>query len=422
MVVIEPVCGLKWMRLSLGIVMSVPSVGYSQGVGGHCPWQFDISTQNRPSIADLVEISDYSFPSLEQVRAEANPVLRGQLARNWIQDFYAFIDGLFPTLPTVQQDIQATLGIAMAHQTSFRAIEMHALQLQLYLPGSVLSKDPVAVGNALHVRELLGNLELFSKSIRSQWVEPYLGRTLSNKEWAAIYQFLRTTIAVHDLGKTWPHPIVTELVDYLPFPSTTKEGLRQRISLHTISDYSTILEIAALNEVPSIVVRLLLKTILGHNDGSGLHDVFWNMIAHPPSVTGPDRVPEVFFGNLLAFLDRAGQANLGPSGGVRKILNQRWADSQTWNRALLVNVVESNATDTLRQMKSIAARVSAKNPGAPPVENSEVYLELMGLQRRSLELFRSIQWTSETNGKGVFEGKNFSFDSKIGFEELLVKL
>ncbi|MBC7396373.1 MAG: hypothetical protein H7333_02925 [Bdellovibrionales bacterium] len=260
-----------------------------------------------------------------------------------------------------------------------------------------LTKDGIAFGNGPHVEEVIHNVESNFESIAAalRTVHPYTQNELDH-----YFQYLKTLAAVHDLGKTFPDKLVEVAAN-----TVAKVGgnpfVTNRIGFHEFSSAVRLKALQSQYKMDSKTVDSLIRNVLGHNDGSGLPDVFWNAVAFSEKQAGRYPLPETFASQVLALADRGGQATLGASGGVFKITRQQLSSGKVFGKELLEETMNKNATNTIRQIQTIA-----KNMGHG-MDQSPMVRSLQGSQQKSLDAFQKIVWNSD-QVSGVFLGKKFN--------------
>ena len=269
----------------------------------------------------------------------------------------------------------------------------------------VLSKDGIALGNGPHVQEVISNVEINRSSILKLLDKIH---SFSKAETEHYFQYLKTLAAVHDLGKTFPDKWVETAANLI-----AKEGgnpiFTNRVGFHEFSSAVRLKSLEHEYQLDQKTVNSLIRNILGHNDGSGLPDVFWNQVAFPEAMLNKYPVPETLASKILALADRGGQATLGETGGVFKITNQQeHVFKKVFGRELLEETMNKSATNTIRQIEAIAKSIGHG------MDQSQMVKDLIQAQQNSLNAFRSIEWNAESKTGKIaghpFESSREFFD------------
>ena len=241
----------------------------------------------------------------------------------------------------------------------------------------ILDHDKIALGNGPHVSEVIHHIHDNRASITAVLKKIH---AYSDQEIDHYLQYLDTLAAVHDLGKTFPDHFIAEIANHI----TAQGGnvfLTNRVAFH---EFSSSIELEAIRMQYHIDIQTehsLIRNILGHNDGSGLSDVFWNAVAFPEKLLGKYPLPEKLASKFLALADRGGQATLGVTGGVLKITQQELLH-KSFGRALLVETMERNAKNTIRQMREISKSIGYE------IEESPMVKDLIHAQQMTLDAFQ----------------------------------
>jgi len=276
------------------------------------------------------------------------------------------------------------------------------LSRQLRLKKALAELPPLAAGNAPHVAEVMQTIKENIATLNYVF-EGLLGRTLTREEIENLMQFMRTLVAVHDLGKTFPAETVLEVARKM---GANKEILMGHVMMHELSSAIQLQWLIQANNLGEELSPYLMRHILGHNDGSGLKHVFWNL-AH--SELGRYYKPNTVFSMLLAMADRGGQATLGLTGGVYKITKQEMLRGQKFGRMLLEKTMKENAENTILQIKRIAERF--RRLTGVDLTISPMYKDLLARQKFTKDMFSiRIQWTTETSGKIGMQGDWLEFN------------
>ncbi len=251
-----------------------------------------------------------------------------------------------------------------------------------------LSADPYAVKNGPHVKEVIATTKRYQNSIRKTLLA--IDPTLTPSELDHLIQYFVTSDSAHDLGKTFPSKIVLDVAKQAE-QTGHDPYLIGRVALHEISSAVYIEYIGESLGIDPRTTGSLIRNILGHNDGSGLRQVYWNQIAHDANLLGDYPFPETLPAKFLTLADRGAQATLGPTGGVMKISAQRLR-TEKWGKEHLRQAMEVNAQNTILQMRIIIESIGYG------MDQTEMAIELIQAQERTLDAYHSIHWESETSG------------------------
>lgn len=256
-----------------------------------------------------------------------------------------------------------------------------------------LTSDSMALGNGPHVVELLSQLSKYKDSFREIFEQ--MGMKLDDKGFDVAYQYMRTLVAVHDLGKTKPAATALALA-----AKTGKPMLK--LTTHELSSAEAIAKIAKMNGLDAETTNLLIRDTLGHN-GPGLPGTFWGEVAHKGF--GPDPRPTNIYGMLLRILDRAGGPTMGPTGGVQKFTNQNLGFGQPWGKKMLEGTMGGNADKTLLQLEAIVSAIEQTYP--VKISNNPLVRDSIATTKATQHAYAAIQWNVD-EVSGTLAGKPFS--------------
>ena len=193
--------------------------------------------------------------------------------------------------------------------------------------------DPLAQGSVAHMSEHYELAQKYSGLLESLGINPLEYRLLAT---------------AHDIGKFVPNGEVLQVFSALT-ENPGLRGLYGRISGHDVSTRAYLDKVRSRLEITESEMNELIADIAGHNDGSGLRDVFWNQVAWPAKLMGEYGIPKRIMGNLLSFFDRYGQGN---RVGAIKIYKQ--IGSEGISRSEITEAFVNNPSNTIRQLNRIA--------------------------------------------------------------------
>lgn len=270
-----------------------------------------------------------------------------------------------------------------------------------------LQDDPIATDNAPHVSEVLALLQESEPEIKDFLLE--IAPELTVGQLDHIFEFEETDVAGHDIGKPFPDPNILKVAEQVEEMGCSA-FITGRITFHELSSAVMIDFLGQLNHIPPKTIEALIRNILGHNEGSGLADVWWNLIGHPERVFGKYPLPNTLFALILTLVDRGAQATLGPTGGVLKIANQMERAGRPFDKEFLAAAMLSNAEGTQRQIREVSLRL-----GISPDE-SRFISRLLKKQQSAIDAFKAIDW-DQGNKSGTIFGKHF--ENKKQFFEII---
>jgi hypothetical protein len=252
------------------------------------------------------------------------------------------------------------------HQTLIAAIEKDF--------DDVIKIDPFAFANIPHLNEHGKHADQFSPEIESLGIN------------FGYYKRLAKTY--HDAGKLVESLKVQQYAhDHFPEKDRFLQG---RIMLHDQSTVDYLLNLGQRLSISPEKIEHLILDIMGHNDGSGLPNVFWNQ-----NYKGEYGLPVRLEGYILALFDRYGQGNWT---GARKIL------PNTVQNTFFEKVQDAFYTspkNTIRQLNVIyqrALELLRQRPHAPEAEANlkKMYDYAVAAQQKTIDGYLHLNW-NESN-------------------------
>jgi hypothetical protein len=301
----------------------------------------------------------------------------------------SFLHADFPREPQAFLDFTTRLRSFEAVENPFTRQEMVLLLENLAhdMIGAA-ENDAFARSSLPHIRDLQNWVIAFKEYFLSQGLDP---------------AYFFTLVTAHDMGKFIPDPRVLNLAQRW----AQQKGLPAmgfvwgRVSWH---DQSTVAYLIMLGErlgIPPSKIEHLIVDIIGHNDGSGLPDVWWNKTGWPADLMGNYSLPRNKRALYLAFLDRIGQGN---RDGAEKIYRQlltthRKGDNRNapFLRFGATAAYHDNPQATILQLESIAGRLKAE--GVEDFFQAPLYRAAMDEEQGTLMAYDRLQWIYGPEGK-----------------------
>jgi tRNA A-37 threonylcarbamoyl transferase component Bud32 len=254
--------------------------------------------------------------------------------------------------------------------------------------------DPIAKGSIPHMDEHRALLAKYEAELKEMGLDP---------------AYMNVLINAHDMGKFVPDADV--------LAAARGDFVNGRVAWH---DQSTMAYLAKVGDelgIPETKMRHLMADIMGHNDGSGLKDVFWNKVAWPNGDYPLPRRPE---GDALAFFDRVGQ---GSKTGAEKIARQLASQGKPFGKAMIEEAYATNPNNTVRQLEAIADRIVERGQGT--FRETDMYKDAVALQKQTADAYARVGWDGDTailtdgNGKEIARAKTVDQFMDPRFQALL---
>lgn len=256
--------------------------------------------------------------------------------------------------------------------------------------------DPIAKGSIPHMDEHRALLAKHEADLKKMGLDP---------------AYMNVLINAHDMGKFFPDPDV--------LAAAKGNFVNGRIAWHDQSTIAYLAKVGGELGIPEAKMRHLMADIMGHNDGSGLKDVFWNKVAWP---NGDYPLPRRAEGDALTFFDRVGQ---GSKTGAEKIARQLASQGTQFGKNMIEEAYFTNPNNTVRQLDAIADRIAERTQ--PAFRQSDMYKDSVALQKQTADAYARIGWDGNTailrdgDGKEVARAKTLDEFLDPRFQALLWK-
>jgi hypothetical protein len=232
------------------------------------------------------------------------------------------------------------------------------------------------------------------------------------------FEYYRLLVFLHDAGKYISSARVL-LQALKKYEKPGQQKLFGKVAWHDQSTTDYLLDLGQRLNIDPAKMEHLIKDIVGHNDGSGLLDIFWNKVY--PGYPLPLRL-ECY---LLALFDRLGQ---GDWTGAAKILPQT---VQTEFFDKVHDAYFTNPTNTIRQLEIIyqsILRLLQERGHSPEAQKllKETFDEAVAMQQETMDGYSRLVWSKDHktvsitfNGR-TYEAKTIQEFLRPEFQEALI--